>query len=128
MKHLFVPSEIAILAKKNGFNESCLGYYNEVAHNGKWAFDNRVWENATNYVPAPLYQQMIDFFIKKGIVISIYNNASGYLWDMAKAEGGTHIAGSEFSGPNESGCWDEYYEALTAAFVRSFDKLKDIKS
>lgn len=49
MKRLFVPKNIALIAKEKGFDEECLGNYE-----------------------APLYQQLIDWFRNKhGIVIWI---------------------------------------------------------
>ena len=108
MKHLFIPYELALQLKEKGFNEDCFGcYYKDKT----FAYH----PDSDVSVDAPLYQQVIDFIRDKGIVISIYNNASGYLWNRAKTEGGTDLGWSEYNGPNESGVWDSYYEALNNA-------------
>lgn len=53
----------------------------------------------------------------RGVNIQIYNNASGYLFAMAECEGGTDLGWSEYSGPNSSGVWDTYEEALEFALL-----------
>lgn len=80
MKHLFVPYEIALMAKENGFDEICLFFYYPITDNyseyelffttddlsedllscGSFASNSE-----TNRVCAPLYQQLIDWFREK---------------------------------------------------------------
>lgn len=53
---------------------------------------------------------------EKGILISVYRNASGYLWQMMKNDGGTDLGWSEFSGDCEfSGAFTTYEKALKNA-------------
>jgi hypothetical protein len=75
MKHLFVPYDIAVMAKEKGFNEKCLGYINE---NGKtflfdvMMLDREGLEDNDKYkgILSPLYQQLLDWFLANhGITI-----------------------------------------------------------
>lgn len=67
MKHLFVPYELALLAKENKFNEECLGHY----HPSKefyFGLNNTPNKNSNakyGNVAAPLYQQLINWFRSK---------------------------------------------------------------
>lgn len=50
----------------------------------------------------------------KNLHICIYNNASGYGYEISKADNGTHISNDLSDGPNDGGKWDTYEEALEA--------------
>lgn len=50
----------------------------------------------------------------KNLHICIYNNASGYGYEICKADNGTHISHDFDAGPNDGGKWDTYEEALEA--------------
>lgn len=71
MKHLFVPYEIALQLKEKGFNESCFGYYypnvpNELYHAKFDVTTGPILLKKEDFVYyAPLYQQVIDWFIKE---------------------------------------------------------------
>lgn len=53
---------------------------------------------------------------ERGVLIQVYNNASGYLWQMAKVEGGTDLGWSEFDGNCEMlGSYKTYNDALSHA-------------
>lgn len=52
----------------------------------------------------------------KNILISIYTNASGYLWSIMKVDSGTDLGWSEFNGDCEmSGTFTTYEKALEDA-------------
>jgi hypothetical protein len=51
----------------------------------------------------------------RGVHIEIHRNASGWFWSMCKSENGTYLGYSKFSGPNDSGVWDEHDDALENA-------------
>ena len=81
MKHLFVPYEIALLAKKNGFNEPSFGVFVEQTWgNGdiRFLLEGEVMDdNEEILFPAPLYQQLIDWFrinYNLSIGIDTYND------------------------------------------------------
>ena len=48
---------------------------------------------------------------ERGVLIQPYNNASGYLWNMMKVDGGTDLGYSEYSGNDLSSgtfkTWDD---------------------
>lgn len=64
---------------------------------------------------------------RRGVVIIIDRNASGYMWTMCKSDGGTDLGWSEDEGPNLGGAWNEYNEALEhALFIQlNYDLPKD---
>lgn len=62
MKHLFVPYEIALQLKEKGFDESCFGWYS----NKKLTLFGRTDASYQyEWINAPLYQQVIDWFREK---------------------------------------------------------------
>lgn len=51
-----------------------------------------------------------------GVLISVYTNASGYLYSLMKTDGGTDLGDSDFEGDNqESGTFSSYRVALQDA-------------
>ncbi len=64
----------------------------------------------------------------RGVHIEVGRNASGYFWTMCKSYTGTDLGYSEYRGPNASGVWDTYEEALDdGLFVQlSFDLPEDM--
>lgn len=68
MKHLFVPYEIAKIAKEKGFNEYCIGEYTKHAKTQAINLNYPKYEGLQgnwpeeNEVDAPIYQQLIDWF------------------------------------------------------------------
>ena len=84
MKNLFVNYKLSLLLKENGFNENCLGFYGD---DGKLYFDSPLsnFLDGINplYCAAPLYQQAIDWLLKKldfnypYLKIEIFSDGSG---------------------------------------------------
>ncbi len=78
MKNLFVPYELALLAKEKGFNDPCFGYYYkdniEVKH-FEWIESEKYGDWEPNFLinnkekdfflSAPIYQQLVDWFREK---------------------------------------------------------------
>ena len=64
------------------------------------------------------------FRIEHNLLVSVYSNASGYLWNRMDAEGGTDRGWSEEEGPNDSGVWDSYDDALEAGLLQSIEYIK----
>lgn len=59
MKHLFIPYELAVIAKEKGFNDECLSGYDKdkqplICNPSEFGI-----------LPAPLYQQIVDWFREK---------------------------------------------------------------
>ena len=88
MKELFVPYEIALLAKEKGFDKACFGYYLTFGNNELMpvvmAFDEFKPLSYNVYLSAPLYQQLVDWFYTKGIDIGVSVSTTGmfqyYIW------------------------------------------------
>ncbi len=77
MKHLFVPYNIALLAKKKRFDNPSFGLYDNMedlildVHQSYEKIHGIRNSHLTNEVSAPLYQQLTDWFETKKIFISI---------------------------------------------------------
>lgn len=54
----------------------------------------------------------------KNLHITIYNSASGYTYDISKADMGTVLYCFP-EGPNDGGNWDTYEEALEAGIIKA---------
>lgn len=53
---------------------------------------------------------------KENVLIQVYNNASGYLWALAKVDSGTDLGWSDFNGDCKmSGTFTTYESALEDA-------------
>ncbi len=122
MKNLFVPYNLALLAKEKGFNEPCLGYYdvkNQKIYPSEGMISN--WFNTTNEnvgfdwkFSAPLYQQLIDWFREKHSIwievqVVFYQ---GSIYYIAWVRNTKHL----YDSSNIS----TYYEALSKALEEAF--------
>lgn len=73
MKDLFIPFNLAVIGKDKGFDEKCLGYYNqnervflfEIMMGDKFTIEQN--PNYEGGILAPLYQQIIYWFEKSEI-------------------------------------------------------------
>ena len=127
MKHLFVPYELALLAKEKEFDEECLmGFYGEntfgktkdalflPAGFGKYK-NSRPQGHGS--ISAPIYQQLIDWFRNAhGLVITVYCSPHGFSPDF------DYLKEELFKKPQpntELTTWD-YYEALNKALEEAF--------
>lgn len=110
MKYLFVPYEIALRLKELGFDEPGLAFYSSTANADDNDFtqffyavtierkneDNNVIQNSffTNIKScvAPLYQQIIDWFDSRGIIIEMdfTNTESAYGFQFSIKEKGNY--------------------------------------
>lgn len=54
----------------------------------------------------------------KNLHITIYNSASGYTYDISKADMGTVLYCFP-EGPNDGGNWDTYEEVLEAGIIKA---------
>ena len=65
-------------------------------------------------------QSLLQKFIreKRGVHIEIHRNASGYYWSMCLEDGGTDLGWSDMSGPDASGTWDSFENALECALPK----------
>jgi hypothetical protein len=92
MKKLFVPYEIALLAKEQGFNEPCLALYD--------SFDNELhtWRvsdtlvkptDVPDSIVAPLYQQLLAWIENRGYLIRKSDN--GVFYEVIDLEMGLYM-------------------------------------
>lgn len=111
MNKLFVPYELAILAKEKGFDEPCFGWYSIL---GRLTTVN-ISKERTKYnedTEAPLYQQLIDDFrVRHGIEINRVPSASPNLWIIYKKSDPI---------PTKSFTDIDYYTALNKALEEAF--------
>jgi len=71
-------------------------------------------------------QSLLQKFIRenRGVHIEIHKNASGYYWSMCRADGGTDLGWSDYSGPNMGGVWDSFEDALEKGLQESLKLIK----
>lgn len=120
MKNLFIPYELAIIAKEKGFGEISFAFYNQ---NTPIRFFSDYDKTETNklildgfVVNAPLYQQIVDWLREQHdlfITISYY-----------KSEGYYSSVGNLKKDSNDhnfiSKDCENYYEALNKAIEEAF--------
>lgn len=116
-KEDYVSSEAAKILKEKGFEGYCYGcYYKEKF------WEIKCWNQADMfegefYAAPTLYD--IQKWLRKNynIHITIGNSASGYWWELSKADNGTTIYDYNYSGPNDGGKWDCYEDALDSVIL-----------
>lgn len=74
MKHLFLPYNLALKLKEKGFNEPCISFYHENNKLNLFNLTNdysdkfSVIRNTSGIVTAPIFQQVVDWFIDKHFI------------------------------------------------------------
>lgn len=122
----FVTLEVAKLLKEKGFNEECYAYYRNgvliyAMYQDYSSINDMLYQYILNdkiYTPT-LYQAQKWLRDKHNIHITIGNSASGYWWELSKADNGTTIYDYNYSGPNDGGKWDTYEEALICGILKA---------
>lgn len=134
MKHLFVPYQLALLAKEKGFNEECLGnYFTNIEGRLLEGFPkdgHAIWmeSNSEQIKPenctAPLYQQLLDWFasehnlyIDATIAIREDDSEMFFVCSITKAVMRTRVEWNMKSLPST---YSNKYEALTSVLTESF--------
>ena len=140
MKTEFVTYEIALELKELGFDEPCLKVGNPNGHT-MWKWIEVDGEPPTvnindviqvhydeNWTQISTYSQTFRWFRDThNMLANVYSNASGFLFEYHDTIGGTHRYDSEFSGPNDGGCWDTYEEAELACLTKLIQIVKEKK-
>lgn len=124
MKEELVTLETAKLLKAAGFKEDVSIFYELVCEEGSYEYELFESYDAQNYnasvysfsAPTQYIAQKWLREIKK-LHITIYNSASGYTYDISKADMGTVLYCFP-EGPNDAGNWDTYEEALEAGILK----------
>ncbi len=115
MKRLFIPYELAVIAKEKGFDEPCFGYWNLT--NGQSIMYPFITSNKANVVAAPLYQQIVDWFREKHkVIITIDTNLFGKSFGHITSY--NYVTMSRWA--NNEGEPLDYYEALNKAILEAF--------
>lgn len=126
MKHLFIPYELAVIAKEKGFNEPCLTFYcNGKLYEEEDTFEE--WFACTNEdtfgesknCTAPLYQQIVDWFRENhNIYLHIadveQNQWMYYIKSLDKSRNMIYSMNN----------YKTYYESLNKAIKEAFNLLK----
>lgn len=118
MEERIVSLETAKLAKEKGFDiKQPKGYYTHGDTQLVLWVDSENYNDQKDFIAFSPTQSSLQKFIreKRGVHIEIHRNASGYYWSMCMSDGGTDLGWSDMSGPNLSGVWDEFEDALENA-------------
>ena len=131
MKDELITFETAVLAKEKGFDCHCMDTYYQ--YNGSLSlchpFSNKSQSCKTKgtkdyYAPT---QSLLQRWLREryNMTISIYTNASGFLWERMDTVGGTHRAYSEYTGDcPDSGAFTTYEKALEAGLREALKLIK----
>lgn len=121
-----VTLETAKLLKAAGFKEYINTFYDLVYKGGSGpeyerdeSYDAQNYNASVNSFSAPT-QYIAQKWLRenKNLHITIYNSASGYTYDISKADMGTVLYCFP-EGPNDAGNWDTYEEALEAGIIKA---------
>lgn len=87
-------------------------------------FQNKGECAVSGHIAAPtLYDAQKWLREKHNIHITIGNSASGYWWELSKADNGTTIYDYNYSGPNDGGEWDTYEDALNFGILEVLKRI-----
>lgn len=117
IKDLFAPYEIAVMAKEKGFDERCLGYKNSerFLYNYEYDWFTNDKQKLTDFIAAPLYQQIVDWFRDKHkIHLAVYPIKNKWDGDIRIITGNVNSSPYSFSGCSS------YYEAFNKAIEEAF--------
>lgn len=117
MTEELVTLETAKLLKEKEFDEYCKDIINH-----KGIMMETIFRTSKDlpqlFYPCPTQSIAKSGFVKSRSCISIYNSASGYTYDISKADMGTVLYCFP-EGPNDAGNWDTYEEALEAGIIKA---------
>lgn len=121
LQELFIPYELAWklqhynskeeeVKKRALFNTECIAFWN---HYQEVHF-NHTYDKYADHLKAPMYQQVVDWFIEKHNIHPCYgSNHSGWYWSITKTNGTTIKEQSDYN------YFKTHYEALTKAIMES---------
>ena len=120
MKHLFVPYNIALIAKEKGFNEECCTYFlNQILQRlDGFGLMNEDFKDDEARISAPLYQQLIDWFrYKHSIVIWIETAPYVYTFNF-------RFYIETYDNRLEGNKSKDYYKVYNEALIEGFKLIK----
>lgn len=111
MTEELVTLETAKLLKEKGFNEYCKNVIdiNNILNETLYRTNGNLPKQCFSLPTQSIAQKWLRE--TKNLHITIYNSASGYTYDISKADMGT-VLYCFLEGPNDAGNWDTYEEAL----------------
>jgi len=125
-ENLFVPYELALLLKEAGFDLKCLAGYSK---DSKLVFVSTIINYYINeYIPAPMYQQVTEWFRDKhklhlDINHFVGNQEDEIFWDYSISKIGTDVDDKGYWKPlidfDSNRDYNSYYEALNKAIEES---------
>ncbi len=123
-----VSYKTAIALRTLGFRGSSQGYYHisddlEYSENSYEVATDLEFDNtmSNHREDAPLLYFASQWIReKRGLVVEVLANASGYFWTISKTNG-TFIKDFLYSGPNDGGCWDSYESALDEGLYQALN-------
>lgn len=125
MNKLFIPYELAVIAKEKGFNEPCFAFYDnmgDVCLEIKQPYEKIIGirnGHLTNEVSAPIYSQIIDWFREKHkihIRVLMIDDWDSWIFRIDTDGGMTPIIELIWNGKE----YESYYEALNKAILEAF--------
>lgn len=119
MEEQLVSLEVAKLLKEKGFDEYCENIYRiDIEQLIKTFRKNSILPGVCCSAPT---QSLTQKWLRErgNFHITIYNSASGYGYEITKANNGTHISNDMNVGPNNGGLWDIYEGALEAGLLET---------
>lgn len=113
-----VTLETAKLLKEKGFNEYCKNVIDvdSILRETLYRTNDNLPKQCFSLPTQSIAQKWLRE-IKK-LHITIYNSASGYTYDISKADMGTVLYCFP-EGPNDGGNWNTYEEALEAGIIKA---------
>ncbi len=124
MKHLFIPYELAIIAKEKKFNEPCLTSYYDTGRLSTdliISLEDKQLTNEFVNCSAPLYQQIVDWFREKH---KIHIHVSHWTEQPVGDEIWTDCYQNFINGDAlDVSIFKSYYEALKKAIEEAFKQI-----
>lgn len=113
MKNLFIPYELAVIAKEKGFKEACFRSWYKAPYDEAVLTSEFDSMNPNAFVLAPLYQQIIDW-LREAHNIHFTNIEDAGLYSFTvKWHNGLYFIKTSCKG-------GDYYEALINAIKKAF--------
>lgn len=128
MENQLVSFKAAKLLKQIGFSYECERHYTEVDN---WLSMSIYKANHNRYkdIYSAPSQELAKKFLREeyNIHIEVWRSAGGWGWNLDKADNGTGMGDSGDEGPNDSGTWDEYEDALNDGIEKACTIIIDKK-
>lgn len=121
MTEELVTLETAKMLRTKGFNEYCKNVIDINNIPGETIY------RTNNELPKQCFSQPTQSIAQKwlretkNLHVEIYRNACGYGYIIVKANNGTWMEDDDAKGPNDSGNWDTYEEALEAGLQEALE-------